>query len=69
MTFDEIRIELAKRGFAGRAADGAALVLSEGAGVVAAAKQQGVTPSAVSRVLSKNAAVCPCCGQRTRSVS
>lgn len=69
MTYDEARQALAKRGFSGRAADGAALVLSGALGVVAAAQQQGITPSAVSRVLSKNATTCPCCGQRTRGVS
>lgn len=56
--------KLAALGFAGRTAEAAALVIDHGISRRAAAKETGVDPAAVTRLLAKVTltTTCRCCG-------
>lgn len=57
-------------GYSGRAADAAALVIDDGLSRQAAARQIGVDPAAVTRLLNKftKTTVCKCCGGESKEV-
>lgn len=64
MTATQAKAALAKRGYAGRAADAAALVIAGEASRTQAAKLIGVDIAAIIRTLKKVTIerTCPCCG-------
>lgn len=70
MTLEEAQAALARRGYQGRAADAAAQVITAGAKASEAAREQGIHPSAVTRLLGKLTRVetCKCCGHTNRRI-
>lgn len=62
--------KLAALGFAGRAAEAAALVIDHGLARNKAAQAVGVNPSAVTRLLGKITleTKCRCCGQLKKEI-
>lgn len=68
MTLDETLTALARRGYSGRAAQGAAKVLACGVAQSEAARELGIHPSAIGRLLAKVVVqeVCPTCGHSHR---
>ena len=70
MTLDEALLALARRGFSGRAAQGAAQVLVKGCTRSSAARDLGIHPSAISKLLAKVEVeeTCKCCGHTHRRV-
>lgn len=70
MTTDEARAALAKRGYTGRAADAAALVIAGEMSRTKAAQHIGVNIAAVIRTLNKVSVekTCPCCGHVDKGI-
>lgn len=70
MTTEQAKAALASRGYAGRAADAAALVIAGEASRTKAAKQIGVDVAAVIRTLHKVSVehTCPCCGHTVKEI-